>query len=193
MVWGRVVSSPSRVRGGAPAAIAFSEYFRPQKASGTKKNTILFAKVYISTFKSGGGKSPSSHTKLRLFVSSDVSDDHFTLESAAKAYAFAWASAHKGKWGQLTPLENGWKIKKRKHTKESSFLCLCYILRAIMVGRCRERLYADHICWPQLSWNQVQQCCAVVYLLFALCAYINSNVNNAHCVVRCVFSFKLHI
>jgi len=56
-----------------------------------------------------------------------------------------WASAHRGKWGQLTPWKNGWKIKKRKHAKNSSFLCLCYILRAMRVGRCRERRYADHI------------------------------------------------
>ena len=53
-----------------------------------------------------------------------------------------WASAHRGKWGQLTPLENGWKIKKRKHAKKSSFL---NILRAIKAGRCRERRYANHI------------------------------------------------
>ena len=56
-----------------------------------------------------------------------------------------WASAHRGKWGRLTPWKNGWKIKKRKHAKMSSFLCLCYILRAIRAGRCRERRYADHI------------------------------------------------
>jgi len=55
------------------------------------------------------------------------------------------ASAHRGKWGQLTPWQNGWKSKKRKHAKKSSFLCLCYILRAIRAGRCRERRYADHI------------------------------------------------
>jgi len=36
-VWGSVVSSPSWVRGGAPAAIAFSAYFRPQNTSGSKK------------------------------------------------------------------------------------------------------------------------------------------------------------
>jgi len=36
---GSVVSSPSEVRGRAPAAIAFSAYFRPQNASGSKKNT----------------------------------------------------------------------------------------------------------------------------------------------------------
>jgi len=51
-------------------------------------------------------------------------------------------------WGQMgsaDPLENGWKIKKRKHAKKSSFLCLCYILRAIRASRCRERRYAGHI------------------------------------------------
>ena len=34
------MSSPSGVRGGAPTAIAFSAYFRPQNASGSKKNTV---------------------------------------------------------------------------------------------------------------------------------------------------------
>ena len=53
-----------------------------------------------------------------------------------------WASAHRGKWGQLTPWKIGWKIKKRKRAKKSSFL---NILRAIRAGRCRERRYADHI------------------------------------------------
>ena len=37
------------------------------------------------------------------------------------------------------PWKNGRKIKKRKHAKKSSFLCLCYILRAIKAGRFRER------------------------------------------------------
>ena len=58
----------------------------------------------------------------------------------------AWASAHRGKLGQLTPpWKNGWKIKKRKHAKKSSFLCLCYIFRANRAGRCREGRYAGHI------------------------------------------------
>jgi len=57
----------------------------------------------------------------------------------------AWASAHRGKWGHQTPWKNGWKIKKRKHAKKNSFLCLCYILRAIGAGRCRERRYANRI------------------------------------------------
>ena len=64
---------------------------------------------------------------------------------SSPAVLWTWASAHRGRWGQLTPLENGWKIKKRKHAKKSSCLCLCYILRAIRASRCRERRYADHI------------------------------------------------
>jgi len=45
---------PSRLEGlgerrelpsGAPAAIAFSAYFKPQNASGSKKNTILLPKA----------------------------------------------------------------------------------------------------------------------------------------------------
>jgi len=56
------------------------------------------------------------------------------------------ASAHRGKWGQLSPVEkNGLKNKKQKDAKKISFLYLCYILRAIRAGRCRERRYADHI------------------------------------------------
>ena len=40
-IWWSVVSSPSRVRGRVPTAVAFSAYFRPQNASGSKKNTVL--------------------------------------------------------------------------------------------------------------------------------------------------------
>ena len=33
-----------------------------------------------------------------------------------------WASAHRGKWGQLNlPWKNGWKIKKWKHAKRAVF------------------------------------------------------------------------
>jgi len=65
---------------------------------------------------------------------------------------YTWASAHRGKLGQLTPWKNGWKIKKRKHAIKSSFLCLCYILRATGADRCRERRYADHI-FIQISFR----------------------------------------
>ena len=44
-VWGSVMSSPIWIRSEPPAAIAFSVYFRPQNASGNKKNTILLPKV----------------------------------------------------------------------------------------------------------------------------------------------------
>ena len=69
------MSSPSGVRGGAPAAIAFSAYFGPQNASGSKKNAknckFHFEKVVVTDShyyfqKWCGDKSPSSHTKLRL-------------------------------------------------------------------------------------------------------------------------------
>jgi len=48
------------------------------------------------------------------------------------------ASAHRGKWDQLTPWKLDEKFKKRKHSKGAVF-------RAIRAGRCRERRYADHI------------------------------------------------
>jgi len=41
------VSSPSRVQGGAPAAIALSACFRRQNASGRKKNMILLPLVHV--------------------------------------------------------------------------------------------------------------------------------------------------
>jgi len=36
------------------------------------------------------------------------------------------------------------KLKSENMQKNGSFLCLCYILKAIRAGRCRERRYADH-------------------------------------------------
>ena len=57
-----------------------------------------------------------------------------------------WASAHRSKWGQPTPPGKiDEKLKSENMQKKSSFLRLCYILRAIRAGRCRERCYADHI------------------------------------------------
>ena len=73
------MSSRSWVRGGVPAAIAFSAYFRPQNASdasGSKKLLknckFHFEKVVVTvtaTFKSGGDKLPSLYTKLSLCAS----------------------------------------------------------------------------------------------------------------------------
>jgi len=37
------------------------------------------------------------------------------------------------------------KLKSENMLKKSSFLCLCYTLRAIRTGRCREWRYADYI------------------------------------------------
>ena len=54
------------------------------------------------------------------------------------------ASAHRGKWGQLTPWNMDEKLNS-ENMQKSSFLCLCYILRAIRAGRCRERRYADQM------------------------------------------------
>ena len=36
-------------------------------------------------------------------------------------WTVTWASAHRGKLGQLTPWRNGWKIKKRNHAKKAVF------------------------------------------------------------------------
>jgi len=60
-VWGRIMSFPSGIRGGAPAAVAFSAYFRRQNASGSekvndslaqsiRKNWHFYIKKYASLF-----------------------------------------------------------------------------------------------------------------------------------------------
>jgi len=82
----------------------------------------------------------SGYQKYTVFATDESRDDIVELKRLE-----SWASAHRGKCGQLTPWKNGWKIKKRKHAKRSSFLWLYYILRAIRAGRCRERRYADDI------------------------------------------------
>jgi len=53
-------------------------------------------------------------------------------------------------WGQMGSANPPGKIDEKLKSEnmqqnKSSFLCLCYILRAIGAGRCRERRYADHI------------------------------------------------
>ena len=60
----------------------------------------------------------------------------------------SWVSAYRGKWSQLTPWKNGWKLQSESMPKKSSFPCLCYILKAIRASRCRERRCADHIFIP---------------------------------------------
>ena len=64
-------------------------------------------------------------------------------KSARKNGISACASSHRGKWGSVEKMDK--KNYKSKTGKKSSFLRLCYILRAIRVGLCRERRYADHI------------------------------------------------
>ena len=59
----------------------------------------------------------------------------------AQGPASAWASAHRGKWSQLTRPPG----KMDQKLKSENRACLCYILRAIRAGRCRERRYGDHI------------------------------------------------
>jgi len=111
-VWGSVVSSPIGVRGGAPTAIEFSAYFRPQNASGSKKNTILLPKVWgkngifymkrvnpllkvvvtiTTTFKSSGDchHRPSSHTKLRLWVC-DMDQLTMSAMELRRSVCFDW-------------------------------------------------------------------------------------------------------
>jgi len=45
------------------------------------------------------------------------------------------------------------KLQSENMQKNSSFLFLCYILRAIRAGRCRERRYADHILYSDILQN----------------------------------------
>jgi len=67
------------------------------------------------------------------------------VTSLHSVYSCQHGRPHIGANGSADPWKNGWIIRKRKHAKKISFLCLCYILRAIGAGRCRERRYADHI------------------------------------------------
>ena len=64
-------------------------------------------------------------------------DFYFVLVSC-----LSWASAHRGKWGQLTPPEKWMKKQKAKTWKKSIFLNTLWAIRA---GRCRKRRYADHV------------------------------------------------
>jgi len=56
-----------------------------------------------------------------------VDRTEFLLEGQRRT---SWASAHRGRWGQLTPLEKWMKNYKAKNAKKRSFLCLCYIFFA---------------------------------------------------------------
>jgi len=70
-------------------------------------------------------------------------------------------SAHRGKWGQLTPWKNGWKIKKRKHAKN----------RAVFYV----------ICWEQLGQAVVENGAMLTTHLFRYtseCTISHSNFQN---------------
>ena len=45
------------------------------------------------------------------------------------------------------------KLKSENMPKSAVFLCLCYILKAIRSGRCRQRRYADHIIYADILQN----------------------------------------
>jgi len=70
-------------------------------------------------------------------------NDYCVTVTLCILFSFGHGRPHIGANG--VKWKNGWKIKKQKHAKKCRFLCLCYILRAIRAGRCRERRYADHI------------------------------------------------
>jgi len=56
-----------------------------------------------------------------------------------------WESAHRGKWGQLTPLEKWMKKLKSENVQERAVFYFYVIFREQSAGRCRKRRYADHI------------------------------------------------
>jgi len=57
---------------------------------------------------------------------------------------------------------------KAKTCKKEQFLCLCYILRAIRTGRCRERRYADHIIIYSDILQNAPLCSQIFKIFFAL-------------------------
>ena len=69
-----------------------------------------------------------------------------SVETVVSIDTRSWASAHRGKWGQLTPAPGKMdeKLKSENMQKRAAFY-VYIILRAIRAGRCRERRYADHI------------------------------------------------
>jgi len=71
----------------------------------------------------------------------------------------AWASAHRGKWGQLTPMKNGWKIKKRKHAKKEVFWI--FWEHSGQAG-------VDHLCWLHIYSDILQNApfCGQIFKIF---------------------------
>jgi len=67
------------------------------------------------------------------------------FHAAVAACIHSWASAHRGKRGQLTPWKMDNKLKSENMQKEQFSMFLVYFESNIRAGRCRERRYADHI------------------------------------------------
>jgi len=97
-------------------------------------------------------RSGPNSTRLRRFVvdlSYSLLYDKSTqqierIQQVFKIYVHA--RPHIGAMGSADPPgKMDEKLKSENMQKKSIFLCLCYILRAIRAGRCRERRYADHI------------------------------------------------
>ena len=82
-------------------------------------------------------QSPSMPTPTRLFAVRGVAPQMLWL-GPSRYFCQVYANG-------LTPLEKMDEKLKSENIQKSSFLCLCYTLRAIGAGRCRERRYADHI------------------------------------------------
>jgi len=50
-------------------------------------------------------------------------------------YVCSWASAHRGKWGQLNPLEKWMKNKKAKNTQKRAVFSVIILYFEINQGR----------------------------------------------------------
>jgi len=72
-----------------------------------------------------------------------------------------WASAHRGKWGQLTPWKIGWKIKKRKHAKKEQFSEYFESNQVRQVSR-------TALCWPHIYSDILQYApfCSQIFKIF---------------------------
>jgi len=57
------------------------------------------------------------------------------------------------------------KLKSKNMQQRAVFLCLCYILRAIRAGRCRERRYAGHI-FMQIYAHQYEPFRSKIFTIF---------------------------
>jgi len=96
----------------------------------------------------GGGARAVSHGACRLLVAEErVPYFHLAvLQTTTSTHTHSWAFPHVGANGvSLPPGKMDEKLKSENMQKRAVFKCLCYILRSIGAGRCREWRYADHI------------------------------------------------